>query len=272
MSKAVFSAVQHIRKMRGGSQAHLMRASDGNFHVIKFQNNPQHIRVLANELFGTSIAKSLGLPVAEVQVIDVPEWLTGNSPDLDIEIAGHLTRCSHGLQLAVRYVADPCRNQVFDYLPESTIKKLQNKQDFARVLAFDKWTGNADGRQAVFTKPAGNSVFHATFIDQGYCFNAGEWNFADSAFRGAYGQSAVYTEVAGWASFEPALSRIEQFDLADLRELASQIPEEWYGHETESLCRLIEELYRRRSKVRDLLTAFRNSARNPFPNWTKHPS
>jgi hypothetical protein len=27
-------AVQHIRKMRGGSQSHLMRASDGHFYVV----------------------------------------------------------------------------------------------------------------------------------------------------------------------------------------------------------------------------------------------
>jgi hypothetical protein len=31
-------AIQHIRRMRGGSQSHLMRASDGHFFVVKFQN------------------------------------------------------------------------------------------------------------------------------------------------------------------------------------------------------------------------------------------
>ncbi len=44
------AVVQHIRPMRGGSQSHLMRASDGAYHVVKFQNNPQHRGVLANEL------------------------------------------------------------------------------------------------------------------------------------------------------------------------------------------------------------------------------
>jgi hypothetical protein len=28
----------------------MMRCSDGNFYVVKFRNNPQHFRVLANEL------------------------------------------------------------------------------------------------------------------------------------------------------------------------------------------------------------------------------
>ncbi len=31
-------AVQHIRRMRGGSQSHLLRASDENYYVTKFQN------------------------------------------------------------------------------------------------------------------------------------------------------------------------------------------------------------------------------------------
>ena len=38
---------------------------------------------------------------------------------------------------------------VFGYLPESLmLEKPQNLAAFAAVLAFDKWTGNADGRQA----------------------------------------------------------------------------------------------------------------------------
>jgi hypothetical protein len=58
----VIEAVQQIRRMRGGSQAHLMRASDGFFYIVKFQNNPQHVRVLANEFFASRLGRWLGLP------------------------------------------------------------------------------------------------------------------------------------------------------------------------------------------------------------------
>ena len=37
MNSALY-AVQHIRRMRGGSQAHLMRTCDNQFFVVKFQN------------------------------------------------------------------------------------------------------------------------------------------------------------------------------------------------------------------------------------------
>jgi len=55
------SAVQHLRRLRGGSQSHLLRASDGVSYVTKFQNNPQHVRVLANEMLAARLCGSSGL-------------------------------------------------------------------------------------------------------------------------------------------------------------------------------------------------------------------
>ncbi len=45
-------ALEQIRRMRGGAQSHLMRCDDSHYYVVKFQNNPQHRRVLVNELLG----------------------------------------------------------------------------------------------------------------------------------------------------------------------------------------------------------------------------
>jgi hypothetical protein len=50
-------AIEQIGRMRGGAQAHLMRCSDENYYVVKFQNNPQHRRVLGNELLDTRLAR-----------------------------------------------------------------------------------------------------------------------------------------------------------------------------------------------------------------------
>jgi hypothetical protein len=85
--------------------------------------------------------------------------------------------------------------------------------------------------------------------------------------RGVYCRNSVYEQVVGWESFEPALSRLEQIDHTELWRLAKGLPEDWYECDSEGLCRLIDALYRRRALVRDLITAFRNSTRNPFPNW-----
>src|ERR1700721_2568487 len=56
-------AIQQIRRMRGGAQSHLMLAADGNLYVVKFRNNPQHVRVLAKEVLATRLAEAIGLSV-----------------------------------------------------------------------------------------------------------------------------------------------------------------------------------------------------------------
>ncbi len=76
------SAVQHLRRLRGGAQSHLLRASDGAFYVTKFQNNPQHIRVLANEMLATRLGLALGLPMPSVEAIEVCDWLIDHTEDL----------------------------------------------------------------------------------------------------------------------------------------------------------------------------------------------
>ena len=53
-------ARQHIKRMRGGANSHLMLAG-GDYYVVKFRNNPQHPRVLVNELICYVLLKYLQL-------------------------------------------------------------------------------------------------------------------------------------------------------------------------------------------------------------------
>ena len=263
------SAVQHIRRLRGGSQSQLLRATDYQYYVTKFQNNPQHVRVLANEMLATKLGELLGLPVPRVTAIEVGGWLIENTDELRLDTAGVRTPFKSGLHLASAYAIDPAEGHVFDYLPENMMQQVANLLDFARVLVLDKWTGNADGRQAVFSLQAKRRArYNATFIDQGYCFNAGEWNFPDSPLRGVYARNCVYNHVTGWDVFEPALTRAEEMNIDEIWRIAAEIPAEWYEFDTGGLNRLVEGLYSRRSAIRALITAFRKSSRNPFPNWT----
>src|SRR2546426_415501 len=52
ISSSFLTATGHIRAMRGGAQSHMLTASDGHAYVVKFTNNPQSVRVLANEWLG----------------------------------------------------------------------------------------------------------------------------------------------------------------------------------------------------------------------------
>lgn len=262
------TAEQHIRRLHGGSQSQLLRASDGNYYVTKFLGNPQHDRVLANEFFACRLGQVLCLPVPVVATIEVSEWLIESTPDLCIECNGRRKPLRSGLHVASRFAGNPESDQIVDYLQEEHFSKVLNRMEFPRCLVLDKWISNADGRQAIFVRTRHGDGYLATFIDQGYAFNAGEWSFPDLDLHGVYYRNYAYQDVTSWKSFEPALTIAEEMDEQEIWECAAPIPSEWCGPDAGALSRLVESLYSRRSKIRDLITAFRNSSRAPFPKWT----
>src|SRR5271168_1475717 len=143
-------ALEQIRRMRGGAQSHLMRCSDGNYYVVKFQNNPQHSRVLVNELLGTRLAARMGLPTTPVAVVEVSEELIRLTPELCVELPRSRIPCQAGLQFGSRFPGDPRRMALHDFLPDEQLREVANLHDFAGMLVFDKWTCNTNGRQTLF--------------------------------------------------------------------------------------------------------------------------
>jgi hypothetical protein len=260
-------AVQQIRRMRGGAQGQLMLGADGHVYVVKFQNNPQHIRVLANEFLASRLAQAAGLTAPETELIEVSRWLVENTPELEMDLGRTRVRCQAGLQFGSRFVGGLMPGQVVDFLPEEQMAEVRNLAEFAGILALDKWTGNANGRQAVFARKQREHRYRAVFIDYGYCFHAGEWKFEDLPLRGVYYRNDVYRTVAGWESFEPWLTRLETMAAETVWAAASQIPPEWYGGDLSEMEALVEKLLLRRSRIREMIQAFRDSPRAPFPNW-----
>jgi len=69
-------------------------------------------------------------------------------------------------------------------------------------------------------------------------------------------------------SFEPWLARIEtKMTETVLEEAASEIPPEWYGFDLDALEQMLEQLLRRRHRVRELILSAWKSSAQPFPNW-----
>jgi hypothetical protein len=265
-------AVEHIRRMRGGSQSHFMRCSDENYYVVKFQNNPQHSRILVNDLLGTKLAALMGLPTTAVAIIEVSEDLIRLTPDLRVETSwtGNWTAtpCQSGLQFGSRYPGDPQQLTVFDFLPGKQASSMRNVCDFAGMLVFDLWTCNTDPRQVIFGRQEVGTPFQGWMIDQGFCFNGREWNFPDKPRRNLYDRKNVYEQVQGIESFEPWLARLESERVRSaLWAIAGTIPPEWYEFDFESLQALLVQLDSRRCRVRELLWSARNSNRSVFPNW-----
>lgn len=260
-------AVQQIRRMRGGAQGQLMLGADGYAYVVKFQNNPQHVRVLANEFLASRLALAAGLTAPEVELVEVSSWLVEHTADLEIDQGKTRVKCQPGLQFGSRFVGGTMPGQVVDYLPEEHLAEVKNLAEFAGILALDKWTGNSNGRQAVFVKKQREKRYRAVFIDFGYCFQAGDWKFEDIPLRGVYHRNDVYKDVGGWESFEPWLTRIETMAAETVWAAASEVPPEWYGGDLAEMESLVEKLLARRCKVRDLIEGFGKSDRRPFPKW-----
>jgi hypothetical protein len=285
-------AVEHVRRMRGGAQAHLMRCDDEAYYIVKFQNNPQHLRILANEMLATRLAARLGLAVPQVEVVEVRPEIIAYTPDLVIQLGLGRKPCAAGKQFGSQFPGHPARMTVHDFLPDEQLRAVRNLSDFLGVLVFDKWTCNTNGRQAIFFREpddpavaAGSPTtgdtawgytalgdaapgYTAMMIDFGFCFNAGEWDFPDAPLRGLYARHRVYESVAGMEAFEPWLARLEnRITERVLGEEAAQIPPEWYDGDWNALERLIERLHGRRERVRELILSARNSGREPFPNW-----
>lgn len=261
-------ATEHVRPMRGGSRPHLLRANDGHRYVVKFANNPQGHRILANEWLAGRLAAMLGLPVPPCAQIEVPAELVEASPGLTLWSGGRHLPVASGTQFGSRL---PCRDHrapIYDYLPEASLEQIENLADFAGMLCFDKWTCNCDGRQVVYCRPAPSRPIRAYMIDHGFCFDGQEWMYPDSPLRGVCTRPNAYTWVTGWHSFEPWLSRIESLDPHAIRALADELPAAWVlPVERPQLAALLDRLVERRASVRGLIQDVRRSLRAPFPAW-----
>jgi len=244
-----------------------MLGADGVPYVVKFQNNPQHLRVLVNEWLATQLARILGLPSPPCEVVEVTPWLVENTPELHIQAGPRTERCLPGLHFGSQFVGGLMPGQSVDYLPEPQLLEVRNLRDFAGILVVDKWTCNANGRQAVFHRKQRERRYSATFIDYGFCFGAGDWEYRDAPLRGVFARNAVYRGITGWESFEPWMSRMRELDLNRIWALADEIPPEWYQGDVPALERLIEQLEVRKERVPEMILAFRDSSREPFPDW-----
>jgi hypothetical protein len=261
--------------MRGGAQSHLIEASDDHCYIVKFRNNPQHHRILVNELIAAEILNYLQVAVPASELIRVGDDFLRDNPEAGIKLGSQSIAPATGWAFGSRFPGDPNLTAVYDFVPDSLIAQVQNLSDFLAILVFDKWTGNADGRQAVFLRAqlkdwfpqmkagARKMGFIALMIDHGYILNGPHWNFVESAMQGVYARRIVYEPVTSLEDFQPWISRVENFPDEVLDRALKRIPPEWIEGEEDEVERVLEVLLRRRGRIRELL----EESRGVFPNW-----
>ncbi|MGA2268267.1 MAG: HipA family kinase [Bryobacteraceae bacterium] len=273
------TAVRHVRKMRGGAQSHLLEADDGHWYVVKFRNNPQHRRILVNEQLSGTLLDYLKIATPQTALIQVaPEFLAAN-PEVCLHLGTQRIAVEPGWHFGSRYPGDPGRTAVYDFLPDALLPQVVNLEDFRAILVFDKWTGNADGRQAVFyralvrrgesggTSEPGHPGFVARMIDHGFTFNGPNWDFPESPLQGLYARRLVYQPVRSLEDFQPWLDQVMHFPEEVIDQAWKGIPPDWVEGEEDTLEQLLERLFERRKRLPELIGSCRQAKTDPFPNW-----
>lgn len=268
-----------IRKMRGGAQAHLVEGEDGAFYVVKFTNNPQHRRILVNEWLANAFLRHLQVHVPETAVVELTQEFIEKSPDLYLSLGSRREPIPAGLHFGSQLAVDPDRVAIFDFLPDALLNKIENRPDFLGVLAFDKWVANADSRQAVFFRAKAKSWtplkgetparvgFFAQMIDHGFAFNGPHWEFQDSPIQGLYSRTSVYNGVTSIESFQPWLDLVRHFPVEAIDAAWKAIPRDWIGEDDSALEAMLEKLWKRRSRVPDLILDVKAKRPSAFANW-----
>jgi hypothetical protein len=268
-----------VRKMRGGAQAHLVEADDGNFYIVKFRNNPQHRRILVNEWIATTLLEYLQIAVPKRAIVRLSSDFLAQSPDLCIQIGTRKEPVAAGWHFGSRFPGHPDRNTVYDFVPDALLAKVGNAAEFTGMLAFDKWMGNSDARQAIFIRAKLRDYapayadhplrvgFVALMIDHGYVFNGPHWDYADGPLTGLYFRPAVYESIKSWSDFQPWLDRIVEFPEIVIDDSLREMPPEWLNGDADHLNRVLETLMERRRRVPDLIRGCIEGRAFVFPGW-----
>jgi hypothetical protein len=271
---AKIKAIKHIRRMHGGSEAHMCECSDGYNYIVKFQNNPEGNRTLANDLLGTLLARYMGLPVPDPAVVTVTADLIPGKRDRLLRYdpgpkLGTPGECFGSKYLTPRMPGRHRSNSVEPGdLNRAYLLKLGNLKDFAGMLVFDQWACNTDPRQVVFVLNKDN-LDRVVMIDFGYCFHGPNWRFPSYSSIGVFGEWYVYNAIKSMEAFEPWLQILEN-DLNEdvLTSLAGLIPPIWYDFDAVALKSLLTSLNERRKLVREMLRHCCSMNRHSFRNWT----
>ncbi|HTA41696.1 MAG TPA: HipA family kinase [Bryobacteraceae bacterium] len=273
------NASRFIRKMRGGAQAHLLEADDGNYYIVKFQNNPQHRRILINELVAAGILAHLQIASPEYQIVNLSRDFLKDNPEVSLQTGTRTQSIEPGWHFGSRHPGNPDTLTIYDFIPDALLNQVANAEQFLAVLAFDRWVANADGRQSIFFRaqlhdwlarpgvPPRKLGFVVLMIDHGFAFNGPHWELPDSAITGLYARRIVYQAVRSLDDFQPWLDRIANFPEEVFDKVLRQIPPQWIRDDVDPLEHLFDSLLRRRKRIPHLMAECRKAPGNPFPNW-----
>ena len=218
------TATRYIHPLReGGSVPAVVEADDGELYVMKFVGAAQGPKALIAELVAGEIARTLGLRVPEIALIELDPVLGRSEPHPEIR---DLIQASAGLNLALRYLPS-----AFAYNP--LLKPPVAAALASAIVWFDAYVTNVDRTP--------RNVNMLIWQDELWLIDHGaalyfhhDWSDYLERSRSpfAFIRQHVLTPLASQvqaadAQLRPLLTE------SRLTEIAADIPEHWLGNETQ---------------------------------------
>ena len=248
------------KRFSSGSQPIIFYDDSDIPWVVKYQNNPQGLRVLVNEWISSPLAKLLGLPTPDVDLIDIPEPLivANRIPANTSLLNGPLMQA--GISFGSQFV-DP------NFCPPqpSHISNLVNADVLPAMVVFDTWVINADrtnnqGNVLVSpVLPIGSGQFKFHMIDMGF-IHSPHWNV--SLLTSIRDHPNIYSMnpllmcylqgPLAVARFRHYLDRLEGLNVSEIWRIVQSIPPEWKVSDDE-MDALYSFLIHRKNLVRSII-------------------
>lgn len=235
MKPVTIPQLEHVEARAFSRRQHRwMLTSDGRLFVFKGQSGHGPLPPSAREAYCALLCRAVGLSTPNVAAIDPRPLRASGEP---VAMASD-AKLLFGSEVAYR------SGSLFDYLPTSYIKTLDNLDEVISWPLFDLWVGNAKPTQAIFIRKS-NSV-HALKIDHSACFN---WEVRTYGSRPAF---IAACEAARGSGGPPVavLTRIKELAGEEglLTEIARTIPVE-FGADLNSWKVVVRQLADRAAQI-----------------------
>jgi len=242
-----------IRKMRGGSQSHLVKGNDGRCYVAKFAGNPQGSRTLINECIGYQLLRMISVATPPLKLLRVSQQVI-DEQHFHFEIGSQRVPVRSGVHLGSQCPANPNTKVIFDFLPRKFLTHTVNLEDFAKVFVIDKLLGQADTRQAIFVRERGRGkgdiAFRAYMIDQGGLFGQSRWIFEDAPLHGLFLDRHMYSLFDTRRVCLETIELLQKVNQNDLYNCIRSIPPAWFAEgDHDRLAELFSELVSRIARI-----------------------
>jgi hypothetical protein len=215
-------ATRYVTPLReGGSLPGLVEADDDGLYVLKFRGAGQGVKALVAEIIGGELARTLGLAVPEIVLMEVDPALGAAEPDPEIQ---DLITGSAGLNVGLDFLPGS-----LPYTPAAGLQPTPGTA--AEIVWLDALVTNVDRTP----RNPNLLVWHGRLwlIDHGAAlyFHHRDWSSEAAAAR-------TFPAISDHVLLPPASSVLdadarlaERLSEAALREAVSLVPAEWADRE-----------------------------------------